>query len=195
MATVRQIVKDALVWRGVTDPAEEPDDADAKAGLRALINIYRQDVVGKVRLKPVSVSAAYTAGENEEISDISDSSVPITLPDTITAEDPIVRADGTTSTVRTPRDRSVVLIVGSTPALYIYDKAQADWIDILTLTLTSEAPLSIHYYDGLVARLAVMVRYPGLPIDPVAIEGSNAFRSAMTGRWDVEREPAAHEYF
>lgn len=195
MATVRQIVKDALVWRGVTDPAEEPDDADAKAGLRALVNIYRADVVGKIRLKPVSVSAAYTAGENEEISDVSDSSVTITLPDTITAEDPIVRADGTSSTVRTPRDRSVIMIVGPAPAIYIYDKVQADWVDILGLTLTSEAPLSLHYYDGLVARLAVMMRYPGFPIDPVAIAGSNDFRSAMTGRWDVERDPVQQEYF
>ena len=196
MATVREIVKEALLWRGVIDPENEPEDYDAKAGLRALIGLYQEDVVAKVPLQNIPVTTTtYTAGENERISHVSGAAVTVTLPQTIELDEAEELPDGSSTTIRKPRDRSVIAVSGAAPQAWLYDAALGEWIDILALTLTSEAPLSRTHRDGLIGRLTVLLRYPGVALDPVAVDAANGFRSDMTLRWDVERDPVPHCFY
>jgi hypothetical protein len=194
MPTCRQIIKDALVERGVTDPAEEPDNADARTALRALIGLYQEDVCGRIKLKPVAVSSNYTAAENEEVTDTSGTAT-ISLPETVDLDGAEALHDGRSISVRKPRDRSVVAVVGDAPKLYLYDKMIGDWVDVLALTLTSEAPLSRHYRSGLVARLTELLPYPGIPVGAFIERRSLTFVSAMGARPDVARDPVRAEFF
>lgn len=185
MPTCLDLIKDALIWRGVLDPGREPEPGDANGGLSVLKGIY-QTIARQVSLTPVTISADYTAGENERVNNTGATPFVVTLPETITP-------DGEDE--RVPFDRSVIQIAGSGSGAYLYDAKQADWIKIESLILTSEAPLAVSYYNGLVARLTSELRYPGYPIDPTAERQALSFKSQMTGRWDVERPVAEPSYF
>lgn len=182
--TCADIIRDALVWRGVLDEAESPSSAQATRGLAALKGIYQQIIKAR-KLSPVSVTASYEAGENEWVTDLSGTAT-ITVPTSIELDDPITRSDGTTATDRAPLDRAVVVVSGTSPKSYLYDANLGSWIDVQAITLSSTAPMASAFFDGLCAALCVASRYPGLPLDPAAVSAAQSFRSAMVGQWDLD---------
>jgi hypothetical protein len=193
--TCLDVIADAMRWRGVLDAVEEPDPADAAAGLRVLKGVYL-DIARRVTLRRVEIDDAYTASENVLIVNDSADAAEITFPTSITVDDPIELPDGSTTTTRPPHDRSVVMIAGETPQAFLYDEAIADWIDINALRLPDSAPVSAKFAEGLAAAVCVRLRYPRVQLDPTATIASAGFWSAMAGRWDVgERDPLETTYF
>lgn len=150
MATVQEGVTRALRYLSVVNeghPAPAPYESDV--ALQALKALYVQLVTGG-RFGPitdVAVTAAYTAGENERIADLSGVAVAITLPASV--------VDAVTGLSRAVEDRSVVQIVGG--STWIYDTGQGAWVDTQAITLASQFPLGHRFMTALAALLAVVV--------------------------------------
>lgn len=103
-------------------------------------------------LDDVLISANYTAGENEAITDSSGSAV-ITKPTTVVDDD--------TGLDRAPRNGAVIQINGaSSPTIWVYVAYLQAWKQFTGLTLNSESPLGPVHNEGLAAMLAVRIASP-----------------------------------
>lgn len=187
--TVRQIVTRAARKIGAANegqPSPAPYDADVLK--QALLDWYLTAIDAGTfgALKPVSVSADYTAKENERIANISGGDITITLPVTVT--------DRWTCKPRAPRDGAVVQVSGDTT--WLYDSALGDWVDLGALTLESAAPLSGRSADGLASVVAVLVMEErGLEAGAQTVARAARFRMALAADHGVRREPVRHDFF
>ena len=150
MTTVQEGVTRALRYLSVVNEGHPaPAAYESDIGLQALKALYVQLVTGG-RFGPitdVAVTAAYTAGENERIADLSGVAVAVTLPASV--------VDAVTGLSRAVEDRSVVQIVGG--STWIYDTGQGAWVDTQAITLASQLPLGHRFMTALAALLAVVV--------------------------------------
>lgn len=179
MSTVRDIATRAARWVALVDGQVPLDASIASQALFALQALYGDLITRGADLTDVYKSADYTANENERVT--NSTSITVTLPSTITDVD--------TQTTRPPRDFSTVVVVGSTPATYVYDANLAAWVHIEGLTLNSAAPWSAFLGQSLAAMLAVfMAEEGGLVVPPacatMAGEGRNRIiaRLQMSGQ-------------
>lgn len=125
------------------------------------------------QLEPVLISANYTAGENESITDSSGSAV-ITLPPTIAAE------DSETGEERAPLNGAIVQINSATVAtVYVYVAYLKGWKQLTGLTLAGESPLGPAHDEGLAAMLAERIAGPNTAIP------SNVVLMAEKGQRDI----------
>jgi len=168
MATVRDIVTQALQDTGVVGIGRTPRASEAQYGLEKLQSFYDELFSNGQfsALADVYATADYTAQENERI--IADNAT-ITIPDTIT--------DG--SETRTPNDLSVVVVITDT-AQQNYVFSNGAWEGCHALTLDSPAPLSSRSRDGLAATLATRMTAFRVPIMPEIAAKATRFESSIT---------------
>lgn len=146
MATCNEIITGALVVLGKLRAGKVASGQDLADGMEALKGIY-EDVItsgSRGRLTNVIASEAYTAGENERVTDAG---FAITKPTAIT--------DEATSNDRPVYDLSIIQVVGTNPGTWIYEASLGAWSRLDTITATGEAPLSSTRSLGLKARLAL----------------------------------------
>jgi hypothetical protein len=183
MATVLDIIKRALRQLKVLPAGQDPTGNEAADALVALQGLYDHltatDTFGP--LTNVLTSGVYVAGENERVTGASS----VTLPTTI--------VDATTGETRSPKDRAVVVVAGATPVTHLYDADLASWVSIRALTLTSEAPLSSRYSEGLAAMLALFVadEYAAQP-SQITADAARRGKRAMTRKDAFEAPPVAY---
>lgn len=173
MSTVRTVATRAARWVSLVDAQVPLDAAIASQALEALQGLYFDLITTGADLTDVLKAVNYTANENERIT--NSASITVTLPTSIT--------DADTSTLRPPRDFSTVVVVGSTPATYVYDANLAAWVHIEGLTLDSEAPWSAFLGQSLAAMLAVfMGEEGGIAIPPACVSIATAGRTRIIAR-------------
>jgi hypothetical protein len=146
MATCNDVITGALVMLGQLRPGKVASGQAAEDGLEALKGIY-QDVItsgSRGALTNVIATAAYTAGENERITDAG---FMITKPTTI--------LDEATDETRPVLDLAIVQVVGTNPGTWIFEANLGAWSRLDDIEAAGEAPLSTTRLLGLKARLAL----------------------------------------
>lgn len=191
MTICLDVIKRARRKLQVYDRAEELDPLDAAEGLESLIGFYK-DLVASGALGALTatiISADYEAAENVRIVNTGVTPYAITLPQTIEDED-------AEDSVRTPRERSIVEIAGEAPALWIYEARLGGWTDILSLSLTDEAPLTAAFGNSFISRFAVDIADEnGAQVGPATVAASARFMRALTASYDAPRPVVAGVYF
>lgn len=169
--TILDLIKRALRQIGVVPAGQEPDSDQSADALIVLQGLYDHLAATQAfgPLTNVLTSGAYTAGENERITGASSVTLPTTITDPWNAE------------VRSPKDRSIVVVAGATPVTHLYDADLASWVEIRALTLTDEAPLSSRFSEGLAAMVAVMSASDyGVPVSPMTADTARRGKRALT---------------
>lgn len=192
MATCSDLIKGAFRRAGISRDLDEVRPREMDRGLQVLQDIYLELLGGGAfgRLNDVTVSADYTALEQDRVLVTTQDAVTITL--TATTNDP---SDG----VRPPLDGAAIVItdVASTSReTYIYDAAYAAWTDIDALALDTFAPLSIRYRSGLEARLAVRLSEEnGFAVTPELRRQEAQGILALLHRFDAPERETQANYF
>lgn len=190
MATCLEICTEALEWRGVLAAGREPASRMLAGAMRDLRGLY-QDFAGSGALGPlqsVPIEAVYTARPGDRVINIGETPYEVTLPET-------VESWGEYAAIA-PNDRSVVVVVGESPATYLYNAATAVWAQVETLAPESVAPMSGSQRTGLAAELCTRLKYPGLPIDANAALQARNFRVALTHHYtEAETTPEPYRPF
>lgn len=148
---------------GDTPAAEEIDAAleDAQALFLTLTARALTDVL---------ISADYTAGEDERITDTSGSAV-VTKPTTITTD----------CEPRPPRNGAIIEVTGFFPQRYIYISELKAWVQLDGLTLNSDQPFGPTLEEAVAAMIAARISGSVLQRDPpdeviqLATQGRSAF--------------------
>jgi hypothetical protein len=182
MVTVRDTIKRALRQIGVLSAGRDPkasESADALASLQGLYDhLAATETFGP--LIDILTSGVYEAGENERVTGATS----VTLPDTVT--------DACTGLERSPKDRSVVVVAGETPATHLYDADLAAWVDISALTLAASTPLGSRWAEGIAAQLALMVAGEfGATPNAMTIDTARRGKRAMTRKDPFRASPVA----
>ena len=188
MATCREVITLALKKARQVMPGEEPSADSADDALNTLQSIYDEAVGGGWfgALTDVLTDADYEAGENERVFNTSDATLNITCPETVTD----------CGDERAPYDRSLVVIVGATPAAYLYSSPRGSWDPLDSLSLDDFAPLSERSYDGLASLLAVRLGEEyGADIGPATKGAAAVFTSLISNKRDRQRQPVRATYF
>jgi hypothetical protein len=214
VATCNEIINRALRKLGALGTGQTPTADETAAALDGLKALYRrwinQGAFG--RLRDVTPSGPYTAGENERIFVNSPSVTSITFPEQVPsfplslncdyglAEDFPVTVEATTgpfSTMRFPLDGAVITITDATSATdtspqtqdWIYDGSIKAWVAIDSLDTTKTAPLSFRDPGGLAACLAFEISDEwGLTAQPATIRAALAFQTALVTRFSNSTE-------
>lgn len=145
MASCLDIITYAMRQCRILGIGKEPKAAEATEGLVALQSLYDQWLTGGMfgELEDVYLEESDTAEEGKRYF------VPTGL--TLTAATSVYDDEGTT---RQPRDLAVYesLTQAGTRTVRLYDRTE--WVDLLGLELSDEAPLSKRNALGLAACLA-----------------------------------------
>ena len=190
MATCRDVITLALKKARQVMPGEEPSADSAADALNTLQSIYDEAVGGGWfgSLTDVLTDEDYEAGENERVFNTSDATLNITCPETVT--------DDFSGDERAPYDRSLVVIVGATPAAYLYSSPRGSWDPLDSLALDDFAPLSERSKDGLASLLAVRLGEEyGAEIGPATKGAAAVFTSMISHKRDSQRQPVQANYF
>lgn len=194
MATCRQIITTALRKARQIGAGDNPSAEDAATALPNLQSFYDELIgLGKLGvLTDVLVTAAYTAGENQRISNTTTTPWTITLPLTVT--------DRYTNLVRPVRDRTLVVVAGTTagatPGNYLFSAQRGAWDRMSNLSLDDYAPLSERAQDGLASIMAMRLieEYGGQPT-VVLQRQSASFLSMLSHKRDSQRVETRADYF
>lgn len=172
--TCRQVVTRALRWLNITGVGNRTPSAEqAQDGLADLQALYFDLIEKGCTLQPVTVTGAYTAGENQRIYGVTAGVPVITFPSSYstqlnTARFNTVTGTTVTNATRPPTDFAVIAIAGATPITKVYDAALASWVAIESLTLDTAAPWSTYLGQALSAMLATVIGEPyGVEVTPV----------------------------
>lgn len=169
--TVRDTLTKALRLTGATMLGETPgaDEMDvALVDFQAMLH-----ALPRAPLTDVLISANYTAGENERITDSSGSAV-ITRPTTV--------VDAVTSATRAPVNGAVIEVASATaPTSHIYITRLKSWMRFSALVLDDEQPFGPEHDEGLAAMLAVRL-FPSLQQDLARQPSSTLMQMAGQGR-------------
>lgn len=162
-------------------PSSEEFDAALDEFQQMLLSLPR------VALTEVLISANYTAGENERITDTSGSAT-VTRPTTI--------VDSKTGLTRPPRNGCVVEVASATaPTRHIYIAELKSWMQVNGLTLASEQPFGPEHEQGLSAMLAarlatpVFQKAPSQTVMDLAVEGRRSIRQRFRQPVTVTTDP------
>lgn len=163
--TVQDIIRRALRRLNYITLDDEPTPSEFDVGLIALQSVYLDLIEFGADLTDVVVSADYSANENERIFNTSASPITVTPPTTV--EDLDVDVSVNPDHLRPPRDMSVIAIAEGVPEIHVYDASQGAWVAVYGLSLSSNAPWSNIWSNGLTALLAVsLAQEIGLPVPP-----------------------------
>jgi hypothetical protein len=125
--------------RGLNDApsANEMDAAleDAQAFFMTLTNRELTDVL---------ITANYTAGEDERITDLA-GSYTVTRPTEITADD------------RPPRNGAIIEVTGTSPTRHVYVSELKAWSQVNGLALTSEQPFGPSLDEAVTDMVALRI--------------------------------------
>ena len=153
MATVREVVTLALRQGRVIGTNGTATAAEAARGLEAFQAQLDQWVADGMfgTLDDIYLEASATAKENKRY--LLKAAVTLTMPSIITGDGGDYGEDGNTSE-RQPYDLSVVESVTSAGVRTVKLWDRTAWVDLLSLTLDSTAPLSTRGLSGLAACIA-----------------------------------------
>lgn len=189
MATCKTVIQSAFRRSGIMGAGRNATDTLMKVGLERMQDMYSgmigSGLLGRFNDVYLAPGSTYVAKEQDRIY-ISNNTVTVTMPTTV--------ADEQTGVIRTPLDRAAIIQVNpatapaGAPVLQIWDAFTGNWISVLGLTLTSYAPFSQRYEDGLKNYLAVhLADEGGYPIRPTLALAAARFRLALATRYDAPR--------
>lgn len=184
MSTLRTIGRDALSMLAVQGrgPLKTEDgELVLRVAQSFLLSLPGRMISG--RLTQVRISAAYTAGEDEQLynADPEDDQIVVTQPEAIEdADSEYADDDG----YRPVRNGAVSRVAGPVPRTFVYVAYLGSWKELSNLTLNSENPLGPDHDEGLAALLAVRLAphfRVSTPAEVVALaeRGGAAIRSAF----------------
>lgn len=201
--TVRDLIEAAYVDSGRLAEGETLDDVSAEVGLRRVQDLYLSlangGAFGRVRAR--LVTADYTAEEGDRIGYDGATSSTITLPTTVedaTSPAPYgeEQVSSTSSAVdttnRAPRDHSMVQVAGTSQLIEVYDALLGDWVQITSLTLTTDAPLCNRWRGELVDMLVPRV---ALAITPEMKAAAGRAKSRLVINVSAPRQETVGVYF
>ncbi len=178
MASCREVENRTAKRFSVLQIGENLEADEAAEAHSVLVGVYldaleRSAKPGLTRV--LVTSATYTAGEDELIAYDGVTSATITLPVTV--------VDVKTGLTRAPKDRSVVMIPGTTAQAYIYDEMYGDWVDVCGLAQTDYAPFSNTNMEALSGALAMFLagEYQRT-LDPVTLSLAERGRAWLYGQ-------------
>lgn len=180
MVTCRDIITRALQQAGVVPLGRTPAAKESEAGLSALLGMYEGWVSGSMfgRLKDVYETSDYDANPGERV--FADGFT-VTLP--LTVEDE----------TGTPRDLAAISVYNGGWVHWLWEGA---WINLTTLTLSSEAPLSGRDREGLSAALATYLAEGfGAEVGPQTFKRGARFESGLSLKLGSTQDATAPGYF
>ena len=159
MSTIREVLTQAIRYTRAYALGDTPAANEMDAALEDAQSYFLTFPIRK--LKPVLVSADYTAKENERIANSSGSPITVTLPETITEN----------GTERSPYNGALVEVAGGARSIYIAELGE--WMTLTGLTLTSENPFGpthdMNVAAMIAARIAGTVFQREAPADVMAL--------------------------
>lgn len=191
MATVRDLIKDALLDLGVLAAGEEPAASDEAACFDVFEHMVQElpglGVGGS--LKPVVVTVSpYTAKEDERIVWTGVGALTVVLPATFD--------EGR----RPPRDGARVFVTGADPEAWVYVASKAEWVDLFAFTVNTVDPLGRDCNKALASVLAAEIapRFGVQLTQPIA-EGAERGRRTLAARFPADMtgviDPALWSYW
>lgn len=212
MASARDTINGALRKCGVLAAGREPRQADQQDALATLRGLYLQWInngtFGRLR-EVVPVSATYTASPNERVFRKNASVVTITLPETVSGvwawdccrcflsydEEPDYPTRWNASP---PPDLSVVVVHDAFTGVtveFLYDGFVKKWMNLTSLALDEEAPLSRRDPKGLEAALATqLVDEFGGTLGEMTTRQAGVFQSTLSQRFSAPSRPIVAAY-
>ena len=159
MSTIREVLTQAIRYTRAYALGDTPAANEMDAALEDAQSYFLTFPIRK--LKPVLVSANYTAKENERIANSSGSPITVTLPETITEN----------GTERSPYNGALVEVAGGARSIYIAELGE--WMTLTSLTLASENPFGpthdMNVAAMIAARIAGTVFQREAPADVMAL--------------------------
>lgn len=159
MSTIREVLTQAIRYTRAYALGDTPAANEMDAALEDAQSYFLTFPIRK--LKPVLVSADYTAKENERIANSSGSPITVTLPETITEN----------GTERSPYNGALVEVAGGARSIYIAELGE--WMTLTSLTLASENPFGpthdMNVAAMIAARIAGTVFQREAPADVMAL--------------------------
>lgn len=186
MPTCRDVITRAFRKTKVYGTGEEPSSEDMTDGLDELQSFYEQCAANGMfgQLHDVLTSLDYEAAAGERVT-ATDGAVitrPTELPDDET---------------KPPYELSfieVVDTVAQTVTRYLYENGA--WVDINSLALDDEAPLSGRGRDGLAACLALpLAEEYGGEIGPAVVRQAGSFKTGLSLKFGSDSPRTAPDYF
>jgi hypothetical protein len=161
MSTLREVLTRAIRMTRAIALVDTPSANEMDAALEDTQSFFLTYPIRK--LKPVLVTADYTAKENERIANNSGSPIVVTLPETIEDE----------GTERSPYNGAIVEVAGGARSIYIAELGS--WMTLTSLTLDSENPFGpthdMNVAAMMAARIAGTVFQREAPADVMAMAG------------------------
>jgi hypothetical protein len=190
MATCLDIITYAMRQAKILSPGKSPKANEAEEGLVALQALYDQWRTGGMfgTLEDVYLDGDDTAEEGKRYY----------IPSGFTLTDATSEYLDSTGTVRQPRDLSLYETLNSTgtQTAKLYDRTQ--WVSLLGLALTDDAPLSSRNAYGLAACLATsggfMAMFGAELSEPVIALARNFLRSTMSKQGSTQDKFPAEYY-
>lgn len=183
--TVRDTITRAIGMTGARPLGDTPDAAETAAALTAFQSMLL--ALPRPALTEVLISANYTAGENERITDTSGAAT-VTRPSTVT--------DATTGLVRPPMDGAIVEVASATtPTRHIFSAELKTWMSFGALALDDAQPFGPTMDEGLAAMLAVRLagpvfqRQPDAAVVQLASEGRRRIRQRFRQPFTATTDP------
>lgn len=187
MTTVRDVVKLALQQARVVGIGRDPKASEAEAGLTAFQSMLDQWVANGMfgRLTDVYETANYTASEGERV--IAPTAITVTFPTSLDDE-----CNGGT---RAPYDLSLIeTVLNGTRVVKLYDRT--GWVNLLGLTLGSNAPLAGRGLAGLAACVArSYAEMFGAQLGPNTMALALQFQGMISHKFGTERPKEAACYY
>ena len=191
MATCLDIVTYAMRSLGVLGGGASPTSSEGADGLVALQSFYDELVASGMfgRLEDVFLDFDDTAQEGKRY--LLDTGIVLTEPTIIDASMSVDGAD------RQPRDLSLYesLTSAGVRSVRLYDRTQ--WVDLIDLTLTDDAPLASRGAMGLAAAVACSGGFSdmfGATAGPALLGRSTRFLSSLTHKLGSTRDRLTVEY-
>lgn len=180
MSTIREVLTRAIRMTRAYALGDTPAADEMDAALEDAQSYFLTFPIRK--LKPVLVTANYTAKENERIANNSGAPITVTLPETIDDN----------GTERSPYNGALVEVAGGARSIYIAELGS--WMTLTSLTLESENPFGpthdMNVAAMMAARIAGAVFQREAPADVMALANQartsirNDFRQVYTPNFD-----------
>jgi hypothetical protein len=187
--TVRDTLSGAVSMTGARTLGSPASDLELATALVAFQNMLLS--LPRTTLVDVLISANYTAGENERITDSSGTAV-ITRPTTLV--DPI------TGETRTPLNGAVVEVTNTTtPTRHIYISELKGWQQVNGLALEGTQPFGPEHEEGLRAMTAIRIApllQKEVPqwVAAMATQGRQMIRQRFRQPYTATTDPALLSY-
>lgn len=216
MATVRQILREALRAIKAIAPGDDPTIDELNAGLEAFQQLMLEWHEARGPMTDVDVSADYVASANQRVRVQEGAAVQVTLPNAIPLfvncsptdygffPSSLVPQAGMAGPAdgfrwRQPRDGERIEIIGASgQALYFFVADLNNWAPVYGLLIDSIAPVNSAHVAHWGAKLAerLIPSWPDLEEPtPALAKRIGIANHALFYRAGVARDPVTTEYF